>query len=82
MDIDVLALGRNAARLLRDPAFVAAVERAERLILAEWAKSNASEHTRREELHAELRGLRRFVSRLQALELDGKQVDETRRLRS
>ena len=82
MDQDVLALGRNAARLLRDPAFVAAMDRAEQLILAEWSQSNASEHTRREELHAELRGLRRLLGRLQALELDGKQVDETRRLRA
>ena len=82
MDLDVLALGREAARILRDPVFVTAMERAEQLILAEWVQSNASEITRREELHAEVRALRRLVSRLRAMELDGKQVDDVRRLRA
>ena len=82
MDLDVLALGREAARILRDPVFILAMQRAEQLILAEWSQSNASELTRREELHAELRALRRLIGRLRAMELDGEQVDNVRRLRA
>ena len=82
MDFDTLALGREAARLLRDPAFLEAMARAERAILNDWATTHPSEHTRREELHAELRGLRRFKGRIQAMETDGKQIDDKRRMRA
>ena len=82
MDFDTLALGREAARLLRDPAFLEAMVRAERMILSDWSQTHPSEVTRREELHAELRGLRRFRGRIQAMETDGKQIDQKRSLRA
>lgn len=82
MDFDTLALGREAARLLRDPVFLEAMVRAERLILTEWSATEPRESARREELHAELRALRRFKGRIQAMETDGRQVDDKRRLRA
>ena len=52
-DLNVIALGREAGRLLRDPAFQAGVKRAEQMILDEWAATHASEVSRREQLHAD-----------------------------
>jgi hypothetical protein len=81
-DFDVVRAGREAGRLLRDPSFVAAITRTEQQILTEWADSHPSEVGRREWLHAELRGVRRFKGRLAAMEIDGKRVDDQRSLRA
>jgi hypothetical protein len=70
-DINVIALGREAGRLLSDPAHKAAMAKAEAYIVREWAATNASEVSRREELHAELRALKRLQGALQAIHTDG-----------
>ena len=81
-DLNVIALGREAGRLLRDPAFVAALKNAEELIVADWSATNATEVSRREELHADLRALKRLKNALQAIQMNGTaQVDAQRRIR-
>ena len=81
-DLNVIALGREAGRLLRDPAFQAGVRRAERMIFDEWAATHASEISRREQLHADWRALKRLEGALQAITTDGTvQVDAQRRIR-
>ena len=54
----------------------------EQAIREEWSTTEPREAARREELHAELRGLRRFKGRIQAMETDGKQIDQKRSLRA
>ena len=82
MDFDTLELGREAARLLRDPTLPGAMARAERPDPRRMVRHRAARSARREELHAELRALRRVKGRIQAMETDAKQIDDRRRLRA
>lgn len=83
-DADTVRLGREAERLTRDVAFIAAVDRAKAAITAEWQATKPHETDRREELHAELCALTRVTASLQAIATDGQQAldrDQRRSLR-
>jgi hypothetical protein len=77
-DYNVIALGREAERLLRDPALLEGFDRAHNLIIAEWSATEPREAARREDLHAELRALRRLKGRLHAMATDGRQASDRR----
>ena len=77
-DYNVIALGREAERLMRDPVFIEAFNRATALITAEWSGTEPREVARREELHAELRALRRLKGRLADMITSGRQVSDRR----
>jgi len=66
-----LALGREAAALLQNQAFQAALVNYRRRLQDQWADTPAEHLARREELHAELRALRGFEGALGAMMTSG-----------
>ena len=66
---DVLARGKQAERLLKDPVLTEAMQEAERDLLIEWRASDDPEE--REALHAELAFPDRLLRMLNAMVQDG-----------